>query len=478
MPVRVLACCCALGGFLVGAAPHALSAQTTVTGVVQDSIVRRPLAGATVQLVPDGVPGAAPRGVEADSTGAFRFANVAPGRYLLGFVSERLDSLGIEAPVRTITVAPGATELRTDLWVPSARTIAAAVCGERRDSTGVLLGRVLDAGSGDAVATGSVVVRWGELRVDATGLHHLTPSVRAPVGTDGRYAVCGVPLNLIVIVQANAGPDTRPTARSGTIDLLVPLATPLLHRDLLVAAVADPTPDTVAADRGARIAPASRGTARLAGHVRRPNGSPLPGARVVVHGAGAADSTAVTDSAGTFRLDALPGGTYPVEAIAIGFTPARGAVDLRPDRVAAVDLAVGARVSALQSVNVYASRSRAGSEFAERAKRSGFGRFLMGDQIERSGARSIGDALVMVPGLRIGGVSAVGHTQILGRGRCTPEVYLDGFRVDSGSTYIDDLVTPQEVGGIEVYADAMTAPVQYSRGACASIVIWTKGALR
>ncbi len=463
--------------------PGALVAQAAVVGVVRDSLTGRRLAGATVQLVLEAAVGARARTVDTDSAGAFRIPDVAAGRYLITFLHPRLDSLGFEAPTRALEVPEGAGEVRADLALPGARTLFAALCGARRDTTGVLIGRVLDAASGEAVATGAVVVRWAELRIDATGVHREMRSVRAPVLAEGRYAACGVPADVPVAVQATSGDGRRPAGASGAIELKLDPAAPLVYRDLLtsgsVAAAATAATPNASDNAAARPAAAAvrGGTARVAGRVRRPDGSPLAGARVVVRGTGAADSVAVSDAGGAFRLDALPGGTYPIEAIAIGFTPARAAVDLRPGQPAAVDLAVGKRVASLERVNVYAAAPRANSEFAQHMRSGAFGRFVTAADIERRGALTVGDALMMVPGLHVG-ASSLGRSVIVGRGRCTPTVYLDGMRLQDGATEIDNYVTPSEIGGIEVYADAMTAPAQYGRGSCASVVIWTKGTLR
>lgn len=51
-------------------------------------------------------------------------------------------------------------------------------------------------------------------------------------------------------------------------------------------------------------------------------------------------------------------------------------------------------------------------------------------------------------------------------------------RVDGGGREIDNFVNPAELGGVEVYADPAFAPPEYARGSCASVVLWTKGALR
>ena len=63
---------------------------------------------------------------------------------------------------------------------------------------------------------------------------------------------------------------------------------------------------------------------------------------------------------------------------------------------------------------------------------------------------------------------------LLGRDDCGPEVYLDGLLLPDGSTELDRWGRPSDVAGIEVYADPMRAPPQYSHGQCATVLVWTK----
>jgi len=448
---------------LLAALPATLAAQARVGGVVHDSLTGRPFAGATVQLVQRAAPGAPARTVAADSAGRYDIPDVPPGQYLLGFLHPRLDWLGMEVPARTLDVPPQPSELVADLALPSAHTIARSLCGVRRDSTGVLLGRVLEGEQGQTVGVGSVLVRWGEVHVDRRGVRRVRPSVRAAVGDGGRYVACGVPTDAPVLVQATAGHTTAgaaPTAASGEIAVAFAPGTPVLHRDLLVAA-----------------APAGRrGTARLVGRVVRPDGRPAAGARVVVRDARAADSLTVTGDDGTFRLEALPAGTYAVEAFALGFTPARGAADLRPGHPATLELALGARTLTLDAVAVYAPPS-AMNEFARRKRRGG-GYYMTAEQIEKRGARTLADALLAAPMLRVS-YDARGRLAIRGRGLCVPDVYMDGVQVrDDGSTDLDAIVPISQLEAIEVYDSAAGKPSQYGDGSCASVVLWTKGALR
>lgn len=482
----------ALGLALLAAAraaaaqPVAPAPSGVVRGVVRDSLTGRPLGGASVQLLPQDTPVATPLAADADSSGRYQFAGVAPGRYLLGFDHPRLDSLGMDLPPRVVEVPVGAA-LDADLAIPSARAIANGVCGARRDTTGVVLGRVWDAERGGPVPAGAVVVRWAELRVDAArGMRRVVERVLAPVGADGRYAACGVPTDVPVLIEAtgdSVGPDAAPSAarravaRSGTVELTFAAGTPLLHRDLYVGTPAAPSAGPPSAGPSdARASAAARpGAARLAGVVRRPDGTPVAGARVVVRDAQAADSGAVADAAGAFRLAGLPGGTYTVEARAIGYAPARAAVDLRAGRTTAHDFALGGRVPTLAPVAVYAAKYRANSEFAHRM-RFGFGRFVTAADVARLHPTRLGDVLVRVPGLHVEGYDPSGDPVLsgfAGPDPCPVTYFVDGVRAD-GLHDANSFVPLRAVGGIEVYADPVLAPFPYALHACAVVLIWSK----
>jgi hypothetical protein len=209
----------------------------------------------------------------------------------------------------------------------------------------------------------------------------------------------------------------------------------------------------------------------------RPDGRPASGARVVVRDMRAADSSAVSSADGTFRLDALPGGTYAVEGVAVGFTPARAAVDLRPGRAAVLDLVLGAPVGALRPVSVYARAPGAASEFARR-RRQRLGRYVSAEDIERRGARTYAEALRTVPELRVTGQSPRGRPEIRGRGQCTPAFYLNGMPILDSASELDDLMPITQVAGIEVFDGPAERPLQHDHGPCATVLVWTKGARR
>jgi hypothetical protein len=428
-----------------------------LSGATLDSLTGLAFVGATVQLIPAATPGAAGQSATSDATGRFTIGNVRPGRYLFGFQHPRLDSLGFDAVSRTLDVPTGINVLEADLALPSAETLAASFCGARRDSTGVLLGRVLDAATQAPVAGGSVFVQWSELRVDAAGVRRALPRVRAPIGADGRYVACGVPTDVPVLVRAE---PTDSALRSGSIDLRFLKDRPLLHRDLLVSTARSAS----GATRG--------GLARLSGRVRTVGGQPVIGATVLVRDARAPDSVATTDSTGQFRFGALPGGSYPLEVLKLGLEPGRATVDLRPDREATITVSMREVVAELARVTTRAPGLRESDAFAQR-RRDGRGYFLTSDEIAKRGAFSVSQAVIAAPMLRVSGTSRTGKPVILGRSNCKPQLFLDGVQVRGDFDNIDNVIPIAQLGGIEVY-DAANRPAQFGTGACETIVLWTR----
>lgn len=467
---RVRTVACVLGAFL----PCALPAQTIVSGFVKDSLTGRPLIGATVQLVPAATPWLAGRMTQSDSLGRFRLDTVAPGQYLFGFQHPRLDSLGLDAVNSTIFVDKAIRVLRADLAIPSGRSFVTTLCGARADSsTGAVIGRVFNAASGEPIASGTVVVRYAQMRIDGGGVRRVPVQVPAQFGADGRYVACGIPTDVPVMIQARAGAGDAATraGTSGEVELTFVPRVPLLHRDLLVSLRAD---DAVATTGGTTPRPAGvlarTGTSRLSGRVVAADGAPVNGARVSVQDT---DISATADSNGTFRLTGLPSGTRAVEVVAIGFTPARASVDLRPGQEAALTVNIGAKVSTLASVKVTAPADRSGFR-ARRATGNGY--FFDAAAIEARGLQTVASLLTTAPSLRANGFSTVDPTRprVSGRGNCTPSLFLDGIQMRDGIDGLDDQVQVRRVGGIEVYANPAQAPPQYrGSGNCATILVWT-----
>ncbi len=360
--------------------PAWVAAQSAISGVVRDSLTGRPFAGAVVQLLPAAAPWEVGATTQSDSTGRYRFTDVVPGRYQMGFHHPRLDSLGFDAVSRVVDVGTSRSAADADLALPSASTLAGWLCGIRRDTTGVVPGRVLDANTEQSTAV-------------------------------------------------------------------------------------------------------QRGTSSVVGRVLAPGGQPLAGARVRLRDARVTEAFVTTDSGGRFRMSGLPAGTYPLEVIAIGFTPTRVSVDLRPARVAQANIAIRAQVATLEAVTVYSPRSREAVGFDKRRLQKR-GYFLTGEQIRARGVL-LSFVLLSAPSMRVVDVR-YGRPVLRGFGKCMPTVYLDGFPVtDDDADDLDRLISVNDIGGVEVYTTTFEAPAQFGRppirdrrsnldGTCASIVLWSR----
>jgi len=437
-----------------------------VIGTVSDSVAGRPLAGAVVQLVP----AANPTGTEAytataDSEGAFAIPGVPPGRYLAGFLHPAVDALGIAAPVRQVDVASGGP-MRVRLATPSPARIAAALCGTRppADSSGAIVAVVLDADDATPVAGAKLVVTWSELVVEGRpGLRLERRRLVADAGSDGLVRLCGVPSGPDVMASVEA-----PGRRSGIVEARVP-ARGLVRRDFLVSR---PTPAATAGrDSGGR--PALAGEARLRGVVRTLSGRAVQDATVLVWGTAVSGRTGAD---GTFAMGGLPAGTHSLEVRALGYAPVLTTVHLssRVPAWASVTLEHPAR--ALPPIRVYERRGRRPDPtgFLER-RRTGAGRYVAAADIERMSPAVVSDALRTLPGVRVvpGVLGSSGHVSMRG---CEPRVFVDGMPVLNGSRQLDNIVSPRDVLGIEVYPQPGLAPVQYSGGldnSC-TILVWTK----
>lgn len=461
------------------ATPVDSTAPVVVRGTVYDSLSRAPLSLAEVQLV-DPAHASHVYNAISDSTGAFTFPAVPPGRYVAGFFHPVLDALGIEPPLFAVQVAPGHPAVIT-LAMPGPQAVMAAVCGARApgDSTGMLTGIVRDADTGAPIAGGRVVVTWQEIVIGKGGLQQVQRRIPVETRDDGGYAICGLPDDRL-LASADSG-----SRQSGVVEVDVPTAG-IARRDFSVASPTAAVATRVDSTPGAPGATVLRGTARLVGTVRRPDGKPMSGARVTVWGSGL---FATTGADGRFSLAGLPAGTFSAQARAIGYTPVTTSVDLASNQTASTTITLAEpAATTLAPVTVYGKPSaalRGMTDFLQR-KREGFGHFLTAADLQNRFA--VTDALRMVPGLQVR-PTGTGEA-VFGRGGCTPAVYVDGMQLptepatlQSGGALspspgnppdIDAYVQPTQIMGIEVYTGLGFTPPQYQSNGCGVILIWSK----
>jgi hypothetical protein len=439
-----------------------------IEGQITDSVHARPAAGASVYVARVS-PDAALRLVTTDEKGRFQVDSLIAGRYTVDFTTPFLDSLDLTLPSREIVL--GADErVRVELGIPSGATLRAAACPgvELPKGKGAVVGRVTDADSDKPLVGASVAVSWVDLAVDRATLQ---PTMQQrggamPVDSVGNYRLCGVPTDTYLLVQVQDKGRVGSTLRLNVADDVG-----VAKRDLsLSVSGSRPIAEEAPAGTGAEAAPVRRltGTATLTGTVRGAGGEPLRDAQVSVLDA---VGMAHTDSAGHFTLSNLPAGTQLVEARRIGYVLGQLPVELRSGRSVEQEITLLKFVS-LDSIRVVAQRNRY-REYETRARRSGAGRFLSQDDIQKRNPIEVSDIVRMLPGFRIVGsgldarvVSSRGQIS-LRQGECTANVVIDGMQHQD-----INLLPPTDVAALEVY-NGPSAPMQYD-SACGVIVIWTK----
>jgi hypothetical protein len=368
------------------------STRARVRGVVFDSVAGAPLPGARVLLVPVADPARSYHSAPSGPDGQYAIEGLPVGRYLAGFEHPLLDSLGLSSPEYQVDITrPGALAL--DMAVPSAPRIHDAICGRNgpADSTGLLLGTLLDARAGGAAARGTITARWIQFTFDQSHIVR-TPVERAvQAGTGGWYAICGVPASTPFRVVASAGADS-----SGEVMVQVPL-NGLLRQNLFVGGS---VVRVVPLGDSATPTAVRRGTSRLSGVVRTTDKRPIAAAQVEVLGTGL---SALTNDSGSFSLDELPAGTQAVVTRKVGYYPDERPVTLRPDSVRIVSIEMPTITSVLDTVRTTASRmfNRGLAEFNERRRTSGAGYFVDSDAIDKLGARDVVQVLYKAPNISI-----------------------------------------------------------------------------
>jgi len=437
-------------------AARGLFAQPTtsarVHGVVFDSVAQRPLAQALVQLIALDDSNRI-RSTRADDAGAYSMDSLPMGRYVLGFLHDRLDTLQLESPLQSVNIRiPG--DVRVLLSIPGAATLITNRCGAQPPGQlpTMFLGTVRSAKTSLPVSAARVRAGWNVLLVGPRGIEKRTPAHFVSTNDNGGFAFCGTPTDVAIVARAFAGTDS-----SGVVELQSP-PNGLLVRDLLIGAVAG-TP--------ARV----RGTVRIAA------GAAIAGARLIVWGT---STLATTTNAGQFQAVGLPSGTYTIEARAIGFAPTRVALDLTANAEATINIAMTPLVALTDTVQVRARATSSVVPLADflRRRARGSGYFLDEQQLKRREVMYVADLFRNAPGITImqgiyGGDRVLMRTSG-GGGACVPGVFLNGLAVQMPDGILDAAVNPQEVRGVEVYSHVASVPIQFqAQNGCGSIVLWT-----
>lgn len=227
-----------------------------------------------------------------------------------------------------------------------------------------------------------------------------------------------------------------------------------------------------------RVAQSQQGAQRgsIHGVVRDTSGTPIPMAEVI----GPTGRT-LSDSIGRFRLGSIPVGMIPLQARRLGYRPVVWTVEMRGAGAMPVAVTLVPVPRDLEAVVVAASHPRNSRNlrgFYTRRRRSS-GYFLTREQIEPHDHANLTDVLrARVPAAQVSGIG-MGRSRLRLRGqRCAPMVWIDGAPTPAAEFDLD-FIQPSTVAGIEIYANAASAPAEFrvpmSRDACGgTILIWSR----
>ncbi|MFQ5679426.1 MAG: TonB-dependent receptor plug domain-containing protein [Gemmatimonadota bacterium] len=200
-------------------------------------------------------------------------------------------------------------------------------------------------------------------------------------------------------------------------------------------------------------------------------GEPLPGVRLSLAGT---DASALTDSAGSFLLQALPGGVQFLEVAFLGPLSERFRIRLLPRRRTEVRVLLDWQAFPLPTLRVSVEGERRGklAGFYDRLETE-HGVFFTREQIAELRPTETTDLLRRVPGLQVSRLPPSRQEVSRVRGRtCNIRFFLDGMHVPGFDV---DAVPPEDIDGIEIYRGSSEVPPIFRRfTTCAAIAIWTR----
>lgn len=442
------------------APPPESLARFVIRGVVFDSIVGRPIAGAVVQVAASN-PSRVPWTATTDSVGAYRIEGLPAGRYTVGFYHDALMAFGLESSMRGVQLASD-TVVTADLALPSIGAVVALRCGTRanRADRGMLIGVLRGASSNAVVAGADLRVRWGAIALDSGPARVVQEEALASIEPDGAFLVCGLPLDAPLDLRVSA-PGYREIA--GPV-VTVPRSG-VEHLDVLLVDSA-----------------ATNGAGTLRGRVKNVSGRPVASGRVLLGTLGR--EVAIRD--GAFALRDLPGGSWIIETRVIGTEPRATLVTVADSASNEAVITVDNAVQRLDAVTVVGKMDRNMRVLEDilRRRRHYAGTFFLpgSDAIKRASFTS--DLLKEARGF-----THSGGTNVAVRGqRDCIALFVDDAFEPLALDALDQAAPLKDLLAMETYPNVGLAPVQYQFGfgrpdpsnparrlaPCGLIVAWTK----
>lgn len=196
---------------------------------------------------------------------------------------------------------------------------------------------------------------------------------------------------------------------------------------------------------------------------------------------GQARDSAVTDSLGRFVLSTGREGRFVLHAQHLAFTAMARPIELVLGYEVTVELRMAPNAIALEPL-IVTGRREVPLQYVGfyRRSRSGMGRFLTREDIERRQPNRTIDLFQVMPRVSITNAGAYGYAgpqmvtmRTTGGSQCAPAVFVDGMPSLSSADL--DTLLPQDIDGIEVYTSPAMTPAEYQRNTnCGAILFWLR----
>lgn len=408
----------------------------TVLGVVFDSLLNRPISGASVLADPGG------ETATTDDLGQFKIQSSGRVRRLTVFHG-LLDHSGIGS---LTSILDTAARRRSPITIatPSLATVWERLCPGQvpeHGRQGIVFGAARAANGTTRVSGAHVRATWESDAISQAGRGARVVDVRTD--SIGTFYVCGVPALTDVFVMGYSV-----ELSSGSIGLPAD-SLPLRRQDLILAA------------------PGQTGT--IHGVVQNSRRGPVVGATIDVEGLGA---SMTTDGTGHFAGTRVPAGTRSMLVRAVGFSPVLLAVEVldRDGEDIRVELE---RNVFLPGVKV-TERTRVPllrQQFEDR-RRLGVGQFV--DTAEIKSLYNVRSIFQGRPGMTLQGIPPEFTLWMNATaGFCQPAVFLDGFRSDM---QVLSAMGKDLIAGVEIYLRPVEIPAHYAlvQRSCGAVLVWTK----
>ena len=185
----------------------------------------------------------------------------------------------------------------------------------------------------------------------------------------------------------------------------------------------------------------------------------------------------VTGANGRFRMVGLTARSYVVVVQKLGYAPVSTVLQVAEGDTLRPAFALERNATRLDTVVVTGRRPNMRmAEFEERRK-YGLGQFMNEAEIEKRNSVLVGDLLRSFLGVTIGRYALNPRASYPGR-ECPYQFFIDGVKIPTPGL-ANDLPTPKQLAGIEVFASIASVPLQYQTfsggGFCGVILLWTRG---